>query len=144
MTPQEGFDNTVTTSPGSTPSAATAKTASSIILLAGIWYFFSPWIYGANAQPNAWNSWIVGALLFVFGTIRATRPQTSLGLSWLNAVLGIWVFFSPWIFGFAASTARFIDSLCVGVLVVVLAIVSARTSRFIPAHLNTGSLKPQH
>jgi hypothetical protein len=46
-------------------------------------------------------------------------------LSWLNALLGIWTFFSPWIYGYTAGTGRFINSLCVGVIVFVLAICSA-------------------
>jgi hypothetical protein len=136
MIPQEGFDNTVTTSPTSTPSVAGAKTASAIVLIAGIWFFFSPWIYGANGQANAWNGWIVGALLVIFGAIRASRPFGTVGLSWLNALLGVWVFFSPWIFGYAGSTGRFINSLCVGVIVFVLAIVSARGSRIIPTGMH--------
>jgi hypothetical protein len=47
------------------------------------------------------------------------------GLSWLNALLGIWAFFSPWIYGYTGNAGRFINSLCVGVIVFVLAIVSA-------------------
>jgi hypothetical protein len=136
MTPQEGMDNTVTSSPGSTPRVAAAKTASTIVLLAGIWYFFSPWIYGANAHGNAWNAWIVGALLFIFGVIRVSRSVGTVGLSWLSALLGIWVFFSPWIFAYTANTGRFINSLCVGVIVFVVAIVSARSSRMIPTKMN--------
>lgn len=142
MTPQEGFDNTATTSPQSTPTAATAKTASAIVLIAGIWYFFSPWIYGANTHPNAWNGWIVGALLFIFGSIRVSRPTTTHPLGWLNALLGIWVFFSPWIFAFTANTGRFVNSLCVGVIVFVLAIISTRASRLIPSHIGPNSSLP--
>ncbi|HEX4231223.1 MAG TPA: SPW repeat protein [Bryobacteraceae bacterium] len=136
MTPQEGMDNTVTPSPGSTPGAAGSKTVSTIVLLAGIWYFFSPWIYGANAHGNAWNAWIVGALLFIFGVVRVSRPLGTAGLSWFNALLGVWVFFSPWIFAYTANTGRFINSLCVGVIVFVLAIVSARSSRMITSGMN--------
>jgi SPW repeat len=136
MTPQEGSDNTVTTSPGSTPAAAGAKAASVIVLLAGIWYFFSPWIYGASGHGDAWNAWIVGCLLFLFGIIRAARSIGTTGLSWLNALLGVWVFFSPWIFAYTVNTGRFVNSLCVGVIVFVLAIVSARNTRMITTGMN--------
>lgn len=136
MIPQEGFDNTVTTSPGSTPRVAGAKTASAIVFIAGIWFFFSPWIYGGAGAADAWNAWIVGALLFIFGVIRVSRPLATTGLSWLNALLGIWVFFSPWIYGYTANVGRFINSLCVGVIVFVLAIISARAARVIPTGMN--------
>jgi hypothetical protein len=136
MTPQEGLDNTANTSPGPTPGMAGSKTASTIVLLAGVWYFFSPWIYGANTHVNAWNAWIVGALLFIFGVIRVSRPVGTAGLSWLNALLGVWVFFSPWIFAYTVNTGRFVNSLCVGVVVFVLAIVGARSSRIITSQMN--------
>ena len=40
-------------------------------------------------------------------------------------MLGIWAFFSPWIYGYVFSSGRFINSLCVGVIVFVLSIVAA-------------------
>ncbi|MGH9582658.1 MAG: SPW repeat protein [Bryobacteraceae bacterium] len=110
-----------------------AKAASVICLLAGIWFFVSPWVYGAGATANAWNSWIVGAVIFILGCARAARPASNAGLSWLNALLGVWAFFSPWIYGYTGNEGRFANSLCVGVIVFVSAIAggmaTARTSR---------------
>jgi hypothetical protein len=42
----------------------------------------------------------------------------------VNSILGIWTFASPWIYGYAAYTERFINSLCVGVVVFVAALIS--------------------
>jgi hypothetical protein len=57
------------------------------------------------------------------------RPAYSTILSWCNMVLGIWTFFSPWIYGYASTNGgRFINSLCVGVIVFVFSILSARIS----------------
>ncbi len=67
--------------------------------------------------------------MFIVGAVRLGSPVYSAGLSWLNTVLGIWVFFSPWIYGYVGNTGRFINSLCVGVIVFVLSIVSAMSSR---------------
>jgi hypothetical protein len=111
-------------------SSATArlngvKAASTIVLLAGVWFFVSPWVYGAYSHPNAWNSWIVGAVMFILGCIRVWRPAYSTALSWCNTVLGIWAFFSPWIYGYTGNEGRFINSLCVGVIVFILSIASA-------------------
>ncbi len=102
------------------------RAASTICLLAGIWFFISPWVYGAYTNANAWNSWIVGAAMFIIGCIRVSRPVYSSGVSWVNMVLGIWAFCSPWIYGYTGNTGRFVNSLCVGVIVFVLSIVSAR------------------
>jgi SPW repeat len=103
-----------------------ARAASTIVLLAGIWFFVSPWVYGAYMHPNAWNSWIVGAAMFILGCIRVARPAYSVALGWCNMVLGIWAFCSPWIYSYTGNAGRFINSLCVGVVVFVLSIVSAR------------------
>jgi hypothetical protein len=67
--------------------------------------------------------------MFIVGAVRLGRPLYSAGLSWLNTLLGIWVFFSPWIYGYAGNTGRLINSLCVGAIVFVLSIVAARSIR---------------
>lgn len=105
-----------------------AAGASLIALLAGLWLFFSPWIYGAYGTPNAWNSWVTGALIFIFGVIRINRP-TATGLSWLNAALGIWTFVSPWIVGYNEHPGRLVNSLLVGLIVFCAAVASANSER---------------
>jgi hypothetical protein len=106
-----------------------AKASSTICLLAGIWLFVSPWVYGAYTNANAWNSWIVGGFMILFAITRITRPAYSTVLGWCNMVLGIWTFFSPWIYGYAGTnTGRFINSLCVGVIVFAFSIISTRSA----------------
>jgi hypothetical protein len=41
-----------------------------------------------------------------------------------NSALGIWTFCSPWIFGYIGNCGRFINGLCVGVIVFIAAIVN--------------------
>jgi SPW repeat len=103
------------------------RAVSIISLLAGIWLFLSPWVYGVSTSPNAWNSWIVGAVIAIVAAIRVSAPGTS-GLSWINCLLGIWTFASPWIYGYAGAEARFINSLCIGVIVFFAALKSATTT----------------
>ncbi len=124
MTPNEPINTNVGTA--AVNRLQGVRAASTICLLAGIWFFVSPWVYGAYTNGNAWNSWIVGAAMFIIGCVRVSRPAYSVALSWWNMVLGIWAFCSPWIYGYTGNTGRFINSLCVGVVVFVLAIVSAR------------------
>jgi len=99
------------------------KAASTIALLAGIWFFVSPWVYGAYTNPNAWNSWIVGAVIAILAASRLANPSVA-WMSWLNCLLGIWAFVSPWVYGYTDNTGRFINSLCVGVVVFIMAITS--------------------
>lgn len=106
----------------------TARAASVICLLAGIWYFISAWVYSGATNANAWNSWIVGGFIILFSCFRIARPAYSNNLGWVNLFLGVWAFFSPWIYGYTGQTDKMINSLCVGVIVFVLSIVSARVS----------------
>ncbi len=128
MTPNQQI-NTSSIGVGAGSSLSAAKAASTICLLAGIWLFVSPWVYGAYTNANAWNCWIVGGFMILFGIVRIARPAYSTALSWCNMILGIWTFCSPWIYGYAGTnTGRFINSLCVGVVVFVFSIISARIS----------------
>ncbi|HEX7362931.1 MAG TPA: SPW repeat protein [Bryobacteraceae bacterium] len=103
-----------------------AKVLSILCLLAGIWLFISPWVYGFGfgMHADAWNSWGVGAAIFVLGWARAVRPASNAGLSWLNVLLGVWTFFSPWIYSYTAHESRFMNSVAVGIIVFVFGIAS--------------------
>lgn len=111
-----------------TTVAHPARGASLIAVLAGLWLFVSPWVYGAYGTANAWNSWIVGALIFLFALMRRHRPAAT-GLSWLNSVLGIWTFVSPWVYGYTGHPGHLINSLFVGVAVFCASVVGANSER---------------
>jgi len=104
-----------------------AKAASTIALLAGIWFFISPWVYGVSPSPDAWNSWIVGGLIIILAIIRLASPPMLSWVAWVNCPLGVWTFASPWIYGYTGSTGRFVNSLVVGIIVFIAAIRSATT-----------------
>ncbi|MBV8845355.1 MAG: SPW repeat protein [Bryobacterales bacterium] len=103
----------------------TVRTASIINLLAGIWLFISPWVYRAYSDPTAWNSLIVGALIIIFAAIRMSNPERARGASIVNMLLGAWTFASPWIYGYTGNHGRFINSLCVGVIVFICGFVAS-------------------
>lgn len=91
-------------------------------ILIGIWFFISPWVFGASENANAWNAWIVGAVIVLFAGLRAMNGGGLKLLGWLNMAPGIWIFASPWIFGYVGNTGRLVNSLFVGVVVVLLSI----------------------
>src|SRR5579883_2262996 len=80
MTPNE-----IQTSP-----AGSGRPAAAFNLVLGIWLFISPWVYGAYQNSNAWNSWVVGALIALFAIIRMSSPGGLPFFSWLNMLLGAW------------------------------------------------------
>jgi len=105
-----------------------ARGASLIALLAGLWLFVSPFTYGAFGNSNAWNSWIVGALIFLLALIRMNRPAAT-GLSRFNSILGIWIAVSPWVFGYTGNSGRVVNSVFVGLIVFCAGLVGANSER---------------
>lgn len=101
------------------------KFASMVSMLAGLWFFVSPWIYGMAIARDSWNNWIVGMVVVILAAFRLGYPMRTMALSWMNCVLGIWAFASPWIYRYTDDRGMFINSLCVGVALFVAAISSA-------------------
>ena len=111
-------------------TVSTMKATATIDILAGIWLFISPWVYKAySSSPSTWNSWIVGALIVLFGAILVSNPMNARGASIVNMLLGIWTFASPWIYHYTNYTGRFVNSLCIGVIVFVLGTVGSSMGR---------------
>lgn len=129
MTPNEQINVTGIGSHDEHSKLGAIRVTSTLCLLAGIWFFVSPWIYGVEASANAWNCWIIGGFMILFGILRIARPVYSTALSWCNTVLGIWAFCSPWIYGYTGDGGRFINSLCVGIIVFIFSIASAMMGR---------------
>jgi len=100
------------------------KLAAGLNFLVGLWLFVSPWVYGAYTNPDAWNSWIVGAAIAILAAIRLNNTAGLPIFSWINVLLGAWTFASPWIYAYTGNTGRFVNSLCVGVVVFVLALAA--------------------
>ena len=89
-------------------------------LMLGIWLFVSPWVYGGAGSARALNSWIAGAAIVILAAIRFGNAPVPLRL--VSALLGVWVFVSPWVYGYAGNTGRLINSLGVGMLVFFLSL----------------------
>lgn len=101
-------------------SASNIGLAAGLDLLIALWFFVSPWVYGAYHSGNAWNNWIVGGFMAIVAAVCLSSRHA--GPIWANVVLSVWVFFSPWIYGYTANTDRFVNSLCVGIVLFVLSV----------------------
>lgn len=96
-------------------------------LILGVWLFFSPWILPHSAlsvgsSAADWNFWIIGAIVAVSSALalQDIKPWEE----WLNLVLGVWLFISPFVLGFARQANLLWNALIVGVIVVVLSAVA--------------------
>jgi hypothetical protein len=104
-----------------------SKSASSIALLAGMWFFASPWVYGAYPLESSWNNWIIGSVITFLAVARLSTAdlKRTRWISGINCQIAIWIFVSPLVFHYADSTGRLVNSLCVGVILFVVAMFSA-------------------
>lgn len=107
-------------------SASAMSMAAGLDLLIALWFFVSPWVYGSYHMANSWNSWIVGGVMAIIAAACLSSRGAS-GVIWVNVILSVWVFFSPWIYGYTLNTGRFINSLCVGVAMFVLSLAISMT-----------------
>jgi hypothetical protein len=98
--------------------------------VAALWCFVSPWsYYGVSDTGHAWNGWIFGGIMFLFAAVRAWRPWSAAGLSSANAVMALWIFVSPWVFGYTNNMAEWINSLAIGLLIFATSVLSARITK---------------
>ncbi|HYG87742.1 MAG TPA: SPW repeat protein [Azospirillum sp.] len=78
------------------------------------------WLIDIGSAAATWNATIVGLAILALSLIAIERfaPWEE----WINLVLGVWVFVSPWIFGLTGVTSAFWGHLAIGFLVAALAI----------------------
>lgn len=98
-------------------------------LVLGIILFVSPWFLVTWEYANsAWNSWILGAVIALVALwALATLSKIP---SWINLVLGAWVFISPWVLDYATMRESWVTWV-IGILVFLIsawAIVQGRSS----------------
>lgn len=92
-----------------------------LLLLLAIWLFVSPWALMAPAMGAwAWNSWAVGVVMGVLSLVALA--QLAEWEDWINLVLGVWLFLSPWFFGYTNMRSIAWNSYIVGALVGIIAI----------------------
>jgi hypothetical protein len=111
----------------------TARVASAITLVAGIWLFVTPFLYGAFGNGNMYNGFTIGGLIIVFSLIRLARPLHGPALSWMQVIFGVWTCLSPVIFRFGIEPRTW-NNIAIGLLVIVLSVVSAHATPMEPLH----------
>ncbi len=93
-------------------------------VLLGAWLFISPWVLDYTSTGDAAaNAWIVGGAIAVLAAIVAVTGVRA--IAWSNIALGVWLFISPWVVGFTGLRGASWNAWIVGVLVVIVAAVSA-------------------
>jgi hypothetical protein len=106
-----------------TAPSVSAKWQDVANLVLGVWLFVSPWILkftGIGLAPV--NAWIFGIIIAVIALLALFAYQQ--WEEWLNAAIGVWVFFSPWVLSLSHYPNVRWNNLIVGALLAILALWS--------------------
>lgn len=123
----------------------TVQWTSGVNIVAGLWLLIAPFVLGYQGiQAALWNDILVGIIVVAFAVARVARPLMNPSLSWINAVLGLWLIVAPFVLRYGgvveaealaaegavggAQTAMWND-IIVGVIVLVLGAWSALSTR---------------
>lgn len=98
---------------------------SGLDVAAGLWLVASPFVLKFSTVANATISNVVaGAAVAILAGISASGTYKREWLSWLAAVLGLWVVVSPWIFNFSKLTVPMWSNAITGVVIAMFALWS--------------------
>jgi SPW repeat-containing protein len=100
--------------------------ASGINVLAGIWLIIAPFVLGYGGGDPYWNDIVFGAIVVVLAGVRALGAYRQAWMSWLNMLIGAWVFISA--FWLDATARASWNDVILGAIIFVLGAVSASAS----------------
>nr|HET6901364.1 SPW repeat protein [Ktedonobacteraceae bacterium] len=89
-------------------------------LVLGVILFIAPWFTVSWSHMNSsWDAWILGVVIVLVSLWALATPGTIVPKV-INLILGIWVFISPWILGFAYMAGIAWSAWIIGALVIIL------------------------
>lgn len=100
--------------------------ASGLNILAGIWLIIAPFVLGYRGSDPYWNDIVFGAIVAFLALVRATGAYRASELSWINAVIGVWLFVSA--FWLDSSGRASWNDIILGAIVFLLALASTGAS----------------
>jgi hypothetical protein len=97
-----------------------AKTISRWNMAAAVLLFISPFVFSyTTTTASSFDDYIVGVVVFVLAAIRQYLTSKNVGLSWINAILGLWLIVSPFVMAFTnvyAIWTNVVLGLAIGIL----------------------------
>ncbi len=98
-------------------------------ILLSLWLILSPFVLSFPGSTGMWDAIVVGVIVLVLSWLRYNSPANSPFLSWICALLGVWLIISPFLFGMAGATRLLWDYILVGIGFVVFGAWSALATR---------------
>jgi hypothetical protein len=92
-----------------------------VSLVLGVLLFISPWVFSTSTNgSSSWNAWIIGVIGVILALGALAFLSTATIAEWISLILGVWLFISPWVLGFAALSAAAWTAWIIGILFVVV------------------------
>ena len=90
-------------------------------LVLGILLFIAPWVFGtASNAASSWDAWIIGVIGVLLALWALAILSTATLAKWIALVLGIVLFLSPWVLGFAQLSSAAWTAWIIGILFVLV------------------------
>jgi SPW repeat-containing protein len=91
------------------------------IVVLGVLLFIAPWVFGTAAvSSGSWDAWILGVVAVILGLLSLGLPR-NVATEWITLIVGVLLFISPWVLGFAAVAAAAWSAWIIGILLFVAA-----------------------
>jgi hypothetical protein len=91
-----------------------------LTVVIGVLLFITPFVFGVTATAAAaWTAYIGGALLVIAG-LWSLSSGTNQWIELAEVVIGVLLFFAPWVLGFSSLSGMAWSAWIAGVLAVVL------------------------
>jgi hypothetical protein len=103
-------------------------TASGLNVLAGIWLIIAPFVLNYRDDDPIWNDVVFGAIVFVLALVRVSGAYREHWMSWINALIGVWLFISA--FWLDSSNTAGWNDVILGIIVFVLGSASASAGAY--------------
>jgi len=102
---------------------------SAISLLVGLWLVIAPWPLGERpiSRPEVLSVVVSGIVVALRAAGNIWGAARSRVLSWILAVMGLWVSISPFVFGYAPDAAWTWNGVICGLIACALGVVDATT-----------------
>ena len=104
-----------------------------VSLVLGVLLFISPWVFGTSTNgSSSWDAWIIGGIGFLLGIFALASVRTAYIAEGISLILGVLLFISPWVLGFAALSSAAWTAWVIGVLFVLAngwTLLQTRSSR---------------
>jgi hypothetical protein len=90
-------------------------------LIGGVALILAPWVFGlVSTTAFALDAWFIGVLAAAFALFSLARPGRFV-TEGVILLLGVWLFFSPWLLGFSTVSVAMGIAWIIGLLFVVTA-----------------------